>query len=116
VVDAGTSNWYVVPESKKVVSSRIWCKSTKLLDAEQLKSALEAGVAIDKIVAGAFKLAATACADKKPITEYDIKSGYSGNLKERELPAIRAGYRGERGMPAIHTMAHAGIRMAYSRR
>jgi len=50
-------------------------QSTKLAGtAEQLKSHMEAGVAIDKIVAGAFKLAGDSVRDKKPITEYDIKS------------------------------------------
>lgn len=100
MVDAGTIELVRSSGVKKVVSSAdLVQKYEACWSAQQLKSHLEAGVAIDKIVAGAFELAGDSVRKNKPVTEYDVKVWI---LKEFE----KAGITCDQG-PDIAVNAHA---------
>jgi Xaa-Pro aminopeptidase len=84
----------------KVVSSAdLVQKYEACWSAEQLESHLSAGVAIDRIVRGAFQHTANCVREKKPLTEYDLKLWI---LKEFESAGIWA----EEG-PDVAVNAHA---------
>src|SRR2546425_12795355 len=74
MVDAGTIE-LVRSSGPKVVSSADLVQQYEAgWSAEQLESHLSAGVAVDRIVRGAFQLAAKSVREKKTLTEFDLKS------------------------------------------
>jgi len=99
MVDAGTVELVRSAGPKVVSSADLVQKYDACWSAEQLESHLSAGVAIDRIVSGAFQHAANCVREKKPLTEYDLKKWI---LKEFEVPGIWA----EEG-PDIAVNAHA---------
>ena len=99
MVDAGTVELVRSAGPKVVSSADLVQKYEACWSAEQLESHLSAGVAIDRIVRGAFQHAANCVREKKPLTEYDLKLWI---LKEFESAGIWA----EEG-PDIAVNAHA---------
>ena len=73
MVDAGTVELVRSAGAKVVSSADLVQKYEAVWTAEQLDSHLAAGEAIDKIVHGAFELAAKNVRDRKTLTEYDLK-------------------------------------------
>jgi Xaa-Pro dipeptidase len=99
MVDAGTVELVRSCGPKVVSSADLVQKYEACWSAEQLESHLSAGVAIDRIVRGAFQHAANCVREKKTLTEYDLKNWI---LKEFEA----AGIWTEEG-PDIAVGAHA---------
>jgi Xaa-Pro dipeptidase len=99
MVDAGTIELVRSCGAKVVSSADLVQKYEACWSAEQLKSHLSAGVAIDRIVREAFQFAAKSVREKKTITEFDVKNWI---LKEYEA----AGIWTEEG-PDIAVNAHA---------
>jgi Xaa-Pro aminopeptidase len=99
MVDAGTVELVRSAGRKVVTSADLVQKYEACWSAEQLESHLAAGVIIDRIVRGAFELAAKSVRDRKPLTEYDLKAWI---LKEFEATGIWT----EEG-PDIAVNAHA---------
>jgi Xaa-Pro aminopeptidase len=99
MVDAGTVELVRSAGPKVVSSADLVQKYEACWSAEQLESHLSAGVAIDRIVRGAFQHAANCVREKKPVTEYDLKLWI---LKEFES----AGIWTEEG-PDVAVNAHA---------
>jgi Xaa-Pro dipeptidase len=99
MVDAGTVELVRSVGCKVVTSADLVQKYEACWSAEQFESHVSAGVIIDRIVRGAFELAAKSVRDKKPLTEYDLKAWI---LKEFEA----AGIWTEEG-PDIAVNAHA---------
>jgi Xaa-Pro aminopeptidase len=99
MVDAGTIELVRSSGVKVVSSADLVQKYEACWSAEQLKSHLSAGVAIDRIVREAFQFAAKSVREKKTITEFDLKNWI---LKEYEA----AGIWTEEG-PDIAVNAHA---------
>jgi Xaa-Pro dipeptidase len=85
MVDAGTVELVRGAGPKVVSSADLVQKYEACWSAEQLESHLSAGVAIDRIVRGAFEHAAKCVREKKPLTEYDLKHWI---LKEFESAGI----------------------------
>lgn len=86
MVDAGTIELVRSAGGRKVVSSAdLVQKYEACWSDEQLKSHLEAGAAIDRIVANAFLLAGKSVREKKTLTEYDLRVWI---LKEFEKEGI----------------------------
>jgi Xaa-Pro aminopeptidase len=73
MVDAGTVELVQSAGPKVVSSADLVQKYEACWSAEQLESHLSAGVAIDRIVRGAFQHAANCVREKKLLTEYDLK-------------------------------------------
>lgn len=73
MVDAGTVELVRSTGPKVVSSADLVQKYEACWSAEQLESHLSAGVAIDRIVRGAFQHVANCVREKKPLTEYDLK-------------------------------------------
>ena len=73
MVDAGTIELVRGAGAKVVSSADLVQKYEACWSAEQLESHLAAGVAIDRIVSGAFEYAAKCVREKKALTEYDLK-------------------------------------------
>jgi Xaa-Pro dipeptidase len=99
MVDAGTVELVRSAGRKVVTSADLVQKYDACWSAEQLESHLSAGVIIDRIVRGAFEVAAKSVRDKKLLTEYDLKAWI---LQEFEA----AGIWTEEG-PDIAVNAHA---------
>jgi Xaa-Pro dipeptidase len=99
MVDAGTIELVRSCGAKVVSSADLVQKYEACWSAEQLKSHLSAGAAIDRIVREAFQFAAKSVREKKTITEFDLKNWI---LKEYEA----AGIWTEEG-PDIAVNAHA---------
>jgi Xaa-Pro dipeptidase len=99
MVDAGTIELVRSAGVKVVSSADLVQKYEACWTAVQLESHLAAGVAIDRIVRGAFEHAANCVRQKKALTEYDLKQWI---LKEFEAAGIWA----EEG-PDIAVNAHA---------
>jgi len=99
MVDAGTLELIRSAGPKVVSSADLVQKYEACWSAAQLESHLAAGVAIDRIVRGAFEHAAKCVREKKTLTEYDLKQWI---LKEFEAAGIWA----EEG-PDIAVNAHA---------
>ncbi|HXY26180.1 MAG TPA: M24 family metallopeptidase [Candidatus Acidoferrum sp.] len=99
MVDAGTLELVRSAGPKVVSSADLVQKYEACWTAAQLESHLAAGVAIDRIVQGAFEHAAKCAREKKMLTEYDLKLWI---LKEFEAAGIWA----EEG-PDIAVNAHA---------
>src|SRR5258708_4616852 len=73
MVDAGTVELVKSCGVKVVTSADLVQKYEACWTPEQLQSHLDAGKAIDRIVAGAFALAANAVREKKPLTEVALQ-------------------------------------------
>ena len=99
MVDAGTVELVRSAGPKVVSSADLVQKYEACWSAEQLESHQSAGVAIDRIVRGAFQHAANCVREGKALTEYDLKQWI---LKEFEAAGIWA----EEG-PDIAVNAHA---------
>jgi len=99
MVDAGTVELVRSAGPKVVSSADLVQKYEACWSAEQFESHLSAGVAIDRIVRGAFQHAANCVREKRALTEYDLKKWI---LKEFEAAGIWA----EEG-PDIAVNAHA---------
>jgi Xaa-Pro dipeptidase len=99
MVDAGTIELVRSCGVKVVSSADLVQKYEACWTPEQLESHQSAGVAIDRIVRDAFRLAAKSVREKKPLTELDLKNWI---LKEFEA----AGIWTEEG-PDIAVNAHA---------
>jgi Xaa-Pro dipeptidase len=99
MVDAGTVELVRSAGPKVVSSADLVQKYEACWSAEQLESHLSAGVAIDRIVRGAFQHAANCVREKRALTEYDLKKWI---LEEFEAAGIWA----EEG-PDIAVNAHA---------
>ena len=99
MVDAGTVELVRSAGPKVVSSADLVQKYEACWGAEQFESHLSAGVAIDRIVRGAFQHAANCVREKRALTEYDLKKWI---LKEFEAAGIWA----EEG-PDIAVNAHA---------
>jgi Xaa-Pro dipeptidase len=99
MVDAGTIELVRSCGVKVVSSADLVQKYEACWSPEQLESHQSAGVAIDRIVRDAFRLAAKSVREKKPLTELDLKNWI---LKEFEA----AGIWTEEG-PDIAVNAHA---------
>ena len=74
MVDAGTVELVRDAGAKVVTSADLVQKYEACWSAAQLESHLSAGVAIDRIVREAFQYAAKCVREKKPLTEYDLKT------------------------------------------
>jgi Xaa-Pro dipeptidase len=85
MVDAGTIELVRSAGAKVVTSADLVQKYEACWSAKQLESHQSAGVAIDRIVRGAFQLAADAVRQKKTLTEYDLKSWIVKELEGAEL-------------------------------
>jgi Xaa-Pro dipeptidase len=99
MVDAGTIELVRSSGPKVVSSADLVQKYEACWSAKQLESHLSAGVAVDRIVREAFQLAGKGVREKKPLTEYELKTWI---LKEFEA----AGLWTEEG-PDIAVNAHA---------
>jgi Xaa-Pro dipeptidase len=99
MVDAGTIELVRSCGAKVVSSADLVQKYEACWSPEQLKSHMEAGKDIDRIVRGAFQEAAKAVSNQVALTEYDLK-----RLILREFEA--AGIWAEEG-PDIAVNAHA---------
>jgi Xaa-Pro aminopeptidase len=99
MVDAGTVELVRSCGVKVVSSADLVQKYEACWSAEQLESHQLAGAAIDRIVREAFQFAAKSVREKKPLTEFDLKTWI---LKEFET----AGICTEEG-PDIAVNAHA---------
>jgi Xaa-Pro aminopeptidase len=99
MVDAGTIELVRSAGAKVVSSADLVQKYEACWTPAQLESHLTAGVAIDRIVAGAFQHAANCVRAKSPLTEYDLKQWI---LKEFEAAGITTG-----DGPDIAVNAHA---------
>jgi Xaa-Pro dipeptidase len=99
MVDAGTIELVRSCGVKVVSSADLVQKYEACWTPEQLESHQSAGVAIDRIVRDAFRLAAKSVREKRPLTELDLKNWI---LKEFEA----AGIWTEEG-PDIAVNAHA---------
>jgi Xaa-Pro aminopeptidase len=99
MVDAGTIELVRSCGVKVVSSADLVQKYEACWTREQLESHQSAGVAIDRIVRDAFRLAAKSVREKKPLTELDLRNWI---LKEFEA----AGIWTEEG-PDIAVNAHA---------
>ena len=99
MVDGGTLELVRSAGPKVVSSADLVQKYEASWSAVQLESHLTAGVAIDRIVRGAFEHAAKCVREKRSLTEYDLKLWI---LKEFEAAGIWA----EEG-PDIAVNAHA---------
>jgi len=73
MVDAGTVEQVRAAGAKVVSSADLVQKYEACWTAEQLASHRAAGAAIDRIVAGAFKLAGDRVREKKAVSEFDLK-------------------------------------------
>jgi Xaa-Pro dipeptidase len=73
MVDAGTVELVRAAGAKVVSSADLVQKYEACWTAEQLASHRAAAVAIDRIVAGAFKLAGDRVREKKAVSEFDLK-------------------------------------------
>ena len=98
MVDAGTIELVRSTGAKVVSSADLVQKYEACWTAEQLDSHLAAGEAIDKIVGGAFQLAAKSVREKKTLTEYALQQWILGEFDE-------AGIMSEEG-PDIAVGAH----------
>jgi Xaa-Pro dipeptidase len=85
MVDAGTIELVRAAGARVVSSADLVQKYEACWTQQQLESHLAAGQIIDKIVGGAFQLAAKNARDKKPFTEYDLKQWI---LKEFDAAGI----------------------------
>jgi Xaa-Pro dipeptidase len=85
MVDAGTIELVRAAGARVVSSADLVQKYEACWTQQQLDSHLAAGQIIDKIVGGAFQLAAKNARDKKPFTEYDLKQWI---LKEFDAAGI----------------------------
>ena len=85
MVDAGTIELVRAAGAKVISSADLVQKYEACWTQQQLDSHLAAGQVIDKIVGGAFQLAAKNARDKKPFTEYDLKQWI---LKEFDAAGI----------------------------
>src|SRR5258708_23087827 len=74
MVDAGTIELVRSSGPKVVSSADLVQKYEACWNAEQLESHLSAGVALDRIVRGAFQLAGKSVREKKSLTEFDVKN------------------------------------------
>jgi Xaa-Pro aminopeptidase len=99
MVDAGTVELVRGAGAKVVSSADLVQKYEACWSAEQLESHRKAGAAIDRIVRGAFELAARSVREKKTLTEYDLQQWIL-----REFAA--AGIWTEQG-PDVAVGAHA---------
>jgi Xaa-Pro aminopeptidase len=99
MVDAGTVELVRGAGAKVVSSADLVQKYEACWSAAQLESHRTAGAAIDRIVGGAFVLAARSVREKKTLTEYDLQQWI---LKEFEA----AGVWTEQG-PDVAVGAHA---------
>jgi Xaa-Pro dipeptidase len=87
MVDAGTIE-LVKSAGVKVESSADLVQSFEACwSPEQLEGHLAAGRAIDKIVQGAFSLAAQSVREKKPLTEYDLQQWIRRRFEEEGITA-----------------------------
>ena len=87
MVDAGTVELVRSAGAKVVSSADLVQKYEACWSEEQLQSHLAAGLAIDRIVKGAFEVAAKHVREKKTFTEYDLKQWI---LKEFDAAGITA--------------------------
>jgi Xaa-Pro dipeptidase len=87
MVDAGTIELVRSCGPKVVSSADLVQKYEACWNAAQLESHLAAGAAIDRIVSGAFQLAAKSVREGKTLTEFDVKKWI---LKEFEAEEIWA--------------------------
>jgi Xaa-Pro dipeptidase len=85
MVDGGTLELVRSAGAKVVSSADLVQKYEACWSAAQLESHLAAGVAIDRIVRGAFEHAAKSVREKRPLTEYDLKQWI---LREFEAAGI----------------------------
>ena len=99
MVDAGTVELVKSCGARVVTSADLVQKYEACWTPGQLQSHLEAGKAIDRIVAEAFALAAKGVRDKKPLTEHELQRWI---LREFE----KAGLMTEEG-PDVAVNAHA---------
>ena len=99
MVDAGTIEFVRGVGTKVVSSADLVQKYEACWTGEQLRSHEEAGKEIDRIVRGAFDLAAKCVRQKNPLTEFDLKQWI---LKE----FAAAGLHSEEG-PDVAIGAHA---------
>lgn len=99
MVDAGTIELVRAAGAKVLSSADLVQKYEACWTSEQLESHLSAGEAIDKIVSGAFQLAAKSVRERQTLTEYDLKQWI---LRE----FVTAGIMTEEG-PDVAVGAHA---------
>jgi Xaa-Pro aminopeptidase len=99
MVDAGTVELVKSCGVKVVTSADLVQKYEACWTQEQLQSHLQAGKAIDRIVAEAFALAAKGVRDKKPLTEHELQQWI---LREYD----KTGLMTEEG-PDVAVNAHA---------
>jgi Xaa-Pro dipeptidase len=99
MVDAGTVELVKSCGAKVATSADLVQKYEACWTPEQLESHLEAGRAIDRIIQGAFALAAKCTREKKPTTEFELQQWI---LREFE----KAGVTTEEG-PDVAVNAHA---------
>src|SRR2546422_354139 len=85
MVDAGTIELVRGAGAKVVSSADLVQKYEAAWSAEQLESHLAAGREIDRIVRGAFELAARSVREKKTLTEYDLKQWILGQFEAAGL-------------------------------
>jgi Xaa-Pro aminopeptidase len=93
MVDAGTIELVKACGVKVATSADLVQKYEACWTPEQLESHLEAGKAIDRIVAGAFALTAKAVRDRKPMTEVGLQQWIlqefaKSGLTTEELPDV----------------------------
>ena len=86
-VDAGTIELVRSVGAKVVSSADLVQKFEACWTAQQLESHRKAGAVVDRVVREAFQYAARCVRDKKPLTEYDLKSWI---LKEFEAAGVGA--------------------------
>ena len=82
MVDAGTIELVRSTGVKVTTSADLVQKYEACWSREQLESHLAAGRAIDKIVKGAFALAAQSVREKKALTEYELQQWIRGRFDE----------------------------------
>ena len=82
MVDAGTIELVRSTGVKVTTSADLVQKYEACWSREQLESHLAAGRAIDKIVQGAFALAAQSVREKKALTEYELQQWIRGRFDE----------------------------------
>src|SRR2546422_7505680 len=85
MVDAGTIELVRSAGAKVVSSADLVQKYDACWSAAQLESHLSAGREIDRIVRGAFELAARSVREKKTLTEYDLKQWILGQFEAAGL-------------------------------
>lgn len=99
MVDAGTIELVKTAGVKVVSSADLVQKYEACWTAEQLNSHMEAGKAIDRIVAEAFQLAGKSVREKRTLTEYDLKLWILKQFDEAGITTLEG--------PDIAVNAHA---------